>query len=169
MDQINQSLYKYGENLGGKANDTKSSFFGNMTSNTPATNLNHRTHMSFAGGRAPMYVELRKAEATTLHMPTIWRQTKALDSIIQSLQMVKEVFKAQKVTLFIIDPDLQANLFQNKHERKQNYKKLILGGNTLIYALFSNEQDFTGPMFKDLDEASNHMFNNKVIVIPLKE
>jgi len=95
MDQINQSLYKYGENLGGKANDTKSSFFGNMTSNTPATNLHQRTHMSFAGGRAPMYVELRKAETTTLHMPAIWRLTKALDSIIQSLQMIKEVFKGQ--------------------------------------------------------------------------
>ena len=169
MDQINQSLYKYGEAGKNKHEETKSSFYGNMTSNTPATNLNYRTHMSFAGGRAPTYMDLRKAETITLHMPSILRQAKALDSIVQSLQMIKDVFKAQKVTLFIIDPDLQGHLFQNKNERKQNYKKLIMGGNTLIYALFLNEQDFAGPIFKDLDGASNHMFNNKVIIIPLKE
>ena len=39
----------------------------------------------------------------------------------------------------------------------------------MVYALFFNEQDFAGPIFKDVDEASNHMFNNKVIIIPLKE
>jgi len=83
--------------------------------------------------------------------------------------MIKDVFKAQKVTLFIIDPDLQGHLFQNKQERKQNYKKLIMGGNSLIYAIFLNENDFAGPIFKDIDGASNHMFNNKVIIIPLKE
>lgn len=130
MDQINQSLYKYGDAGKNKPDETNSSFYGKMTSNTPgATNLNHRTHMSFAGGRAPMYMDLKKAETVTLHMPSILRQARALDSIVQSLQMIKEVFKAQKLTLFIIDPDLQANLFQNKHERKQNYKKLIMGGN----------------------------------------
>ena len=169
MDQIAQSLYKYGDDTKGKNEEDKSSFYGNMTSNTPATNLNYRTHMSFAGGRAPMYMDIRKAETITAHMPSILRQAKALDSIVQSLQMIKEVFKAQKVTLFIIDPDLQANLFQNKNERKQNYKKLIMGGTSLVYALFFNENDFAGPIFKDLDEASNHMFNNKVIIIPLKE
>jgi hypothetical protein len=57
----------------------------------------------------------------------------------------------------------------HKAERKQNYKKLILGGQSLVYAMFNNESDFAGPIFKDIEGAGSHMFNNKVIIIPLKE
>lgn len=45
----------------------------------------------------------------------------------------------------------------------------MLGGQNIIYGLFNNESDFSGPIFKDVDGAGHHMFNNKVIIIPLKE
>jgi hypothetical protein len=49
--------------------------------------------MSFAG-RAPLYLELKKAETISLRLAPILRQTKALDSIVLQLAMMKEVFKA---------------------------------------------------------------------------
>ena len=44
--------------------------------------------------------------------------------------MVKDVFKAEKVTLFVIDRDMQAAIFRKKGERAQNYKRMILDGST---------------------------------------
>ena len=85
------------------------------------------------------------------------------------LQMMKDIFKAQKITLFIVDTDLQRNIFLNKNEKKQNYKKLIVGGSDLVYGLFPAESDFCGPIFKDVSQAGNHMYNNKTVMIPLKD
>lgn len=126
--------------------------------------------MSFAGGRAPHYnLDLKKAEQITRTMPLIFKCTKVLEAIIMQLQLIKEVFKAQKITLFIVDSDLQKNIFINKNEKKQNYKKLIVGGSDLVYGLFANESDFCGPVFKDVTQAGNHMYNNKTVLIPLKD
>lgn len=151
LDFINNQLYKYGDNQKKGADDTRSSFFGNLTAQTPGTNLNYRTNMSFAGGRAPHYnLDLKKAEQITNTMPQIFKCAKVLESIILMLQMMKDVFKAQKITLFIVDTDLQRNIFINKNEKKQNYKKLIVGGSDLVYGLFTVESDFCGPLFKDV-------------------
>ena len=45
----------------------------------------------------------------------------------------------------------------------------MLTGSNLIYAVFSNPEEFSGPIFKNMDEAGNYMCNNKVIIIPLKD
>jgi hypothetical protein len=45
----------------------------------------------------------------------------------------------------------------------------MLTGSNLIYAVFSNPEEFCGPIFKNMDEAGNYMCNNKVIIIPLKD
>lgn len=83
------------------------------------------------------------------------------------MQMIVEVFKPQKATLFVIDQDLQEIMFK-KGERSQNYKKVMLTGSNLIYGIFGQESEFCGPIFKNMDQAGNHMMNNKVIMIPLK-
>lgn len=57
----------------------------------------------------------------------------------------------------------------SKNDRSQNYKKIILSGSNLVYAIFNNPEEFSGPIFKNLDEAGNHLCNNKVIIIPLKD
>ena len=84
-------------------------------------------------------------------MPQVLRSLKMLDSLILQLKMIKSAIKAQKVTLFIIDKDFQNKIFKNKNERKQNYKKMIVGGSSLIYALYNSEEDFSGPIFKSTD------------------
>ena len=73
------------------------------------------------------------------------------------------------MTLFIIDNDLQGKIFKNKNERKQNYKKMIIGGSCLAYALYHSEEDFSGPIFKSEDEIHNFYFTNKSILIPMKD
>ena len=101
-------LYKYGDNKKPKNEETKSSFFGNMTANTPGLGGHFNkgaTHMSFAA-RAPLIFDIKKAEIISHRLAPVFRQTKALDSIVLQLAMMKEVFKAQKLTLFVIDPDL---------------------------------------------------------------
>ena len=46
---------------------------------------------------------------------------------------------------------------------------MILDGSTQIHALFSTEDEFHGPIFKTVREASSYMANNKTIIIPCKE
>jgi hypothetical protein len=55
-----------------------------------------------------------------------------------------------------------------KNERYKNYKKIMMAGTNIIYGIFNQESEFSGPIFKNLEEAGNHMLNNKVIIIPLK-
>ena len=38
-----------------------------------------------------------------------------------------------------------------------------------MHALFVNEDDFNGPVFKSIDEAGCYMMNNKTMLIPIKE
>jgi hypothetical protein len=82
--------------------------------------------------------------------------------------VLTEVFKAQKATLFVLDEDIIKFMF-TKNDRSQNYKKIMLTGSNLIYAVFNNPEEFAGPIFKNMVEAGNYMCNNKVIIIPLKE
>lgn len=37
-----------------------------------------------------------------------------------------------------------------------------------IYAVFNSENDYMKPLFYDIDQASNFIFNNKTLVMPLK-
>lgn len=46
---------------------------------------------------------------------------------------------------------------------------MIVGGSNLIYALYHCEDDFSGPIFKSVDEIHSFYFTNKSILIPLKE
>jgi len=82
-------LYKFN---GNKIDDKSSSGYGHLTTNTPFMNIGHKTQMSFLGKNNAW--ELRKAETINLHMPSIFRQTKCVDSIVNIMTMFKDVFKA---------------------------------------------------------------------------
>ena len=88
INDIDKQVYKFG-GAGGKGFDDKSSSgWGKMTVNTPGfmKGAGMQTQMSFSGmGAAPknQLLELRKAETISLHMPTIFRHQKVLDSLIQ--------------------------------------------------------------------------------------
>ena len=55
------------------------------------------------GGLKGHAIDIRKAEVINLNMPTVFKQTKLMESILLQLQMTKNVMKAQKVTLFVMD------------------------------------------------------------------
>jgi hypothetical protein len=38
-----------------------------------------------------------------------------------------------------------------------------------VFVIFDKERDFGLPLFKDLDDAGNNVFNSKVIMIPIKK
>lgn len=44
-----------------------------------------------------------------------------------------------------------------------------MGGSSLVYACYTSEAEFAGPVFKTIDDAHNYVFNNKSILIPMKE
>jgi hypothetical protein len=44
----------------------------------------------------------------------------------------------------------------------------MLAGSNILYAVFNQEKEFAGPIFKTLEDASNHMNNNKSVIVPLK-
>ena len=117
-------------------------------------NIGHKTQMSFLGKNNAW--ELRKAETINLHMPSIFRQTKCVDSIVNIMTMFKDVFKAQKVTLFVLDTDLQSSIISKK-DKQINFKKLMLNGSDVILAFYSGEDDFHAPIFKSIEEAGSYM------------
>ena len=63
-------------------------------------------------------------------MSRVHKETKALDSIVAHLAQLKTVFKAEKLSLFVVAPELQLNLFRNPKERRQNYRKIFVNGGT---------------------------------------
>ena len=133
--------------------------------------------MSFMGksrANAGQVVDKRKVDGSIILMSRVYKETKALDSIVAHLTQLKTIFKAEKLSLFVVAPELQLNLFRNPKERRQNYRKIFVNGGTTsmseqaVYALYASEEDYCAPVFRDLDEAACHMFSNRVILIPMK-
>lgn len=81
-------------------------------------------------------------------MPSVLRQQKAIDSLVMQLAIVKSVFKAEKVTLFVLNRDLQDFLFGNKRsiDRVKHSRKINLGNST-FYGVYHREEDFLNPVF----------------------
>lgn len=99
LEVITQQLYKYGEHGQPlqQPRDAKSDLGGQLTATTPQTNFNYRTHMSFLGagrGVAPQFVDTKKLDGINALFSKVFRQGRALDSIIMQLQMIKSIFKA---------------------------------------------------------------------------
>lgn len=64
--------------------------------------------MSFGmGNKGPAFMEVRKAETMNLLIKPVFKLSKPIDSLVQLLIMIKQTLKALKVTLFIVDPDMQ--------------------------------------------------------------
>lgn len=133
--------------------------------------------MSFMGksrAGAVLPVDKRKLDGSIILFNRVYKEMRALDAIVTHLTQLKAVFKAQKLCLYVIAPELQLNLFRNPKERRQNYRKIFVNGGTtsmaeqVVYAMYSSEEDYCAPVFKDLDEAACHMFSSRVILIPLK-
>ena len=155
IKDIDKAVFKYG----GSSRDSSESIsgFGRMTQNTPFKGI--KTQMSFRVGGGGGAWDIRKAETITMDFPTILKQNKPIDSCLYQLSMLKACFKAQKVTLFVIDEVIQKTIFVNKKERQLNYKKLMFNGSKIIYALFAESGDFCGPEFHTEDEFSSYKVN----------
>ena len=82
------------------------------------------TATSFAMTKPPAFMELRKAEAINQNMPLILRQSQPIDQMVMLLQMMKNVLKADKITLYMIDCKLIDRIFSYQKDRKHNYRTI---------------------------------------------
>jgi hypothetical protein len=91
------------------------------------------------------------------------------------IHMVNALFKAGQVTLFVLEQEMQENIFRQHMDpsdpssvvwggRKHNYKKIFVGHST-VYAIFTEYQP---PTFGDLKDARQKVLSNTLIRIPLK-
>jgi len=81
--------------------------------------------------------------------------------------MMKQVLKATKITLFLLDPSLYGKIIVPQKDRKQHYRKVDLGQN-LLYALYNQETDFISPKFADVDELKEVM-TQREFVLPIPD
>jgi hypothetical protein len=155
--EIDKQVYKYQTNK------------GPSTEATPKIQQGHLrgTATSFNMSRPPPFTELRKAEAMNQNMPLILKQTKPIDQVVMLLQMIKNVLKPNKITLFMLDDSLIQRIFSYQKDRKHNYKTIQMG-QSFIQAIFVTAEDFQMPCFKDLDEV-NQIFSGKILGIPLSD
>ena len=90
------------------------------------------------------------------------------------IHLVNELFKAGQVTLYVLEQEMQENIFRQHRDpsdlsagawggRKHNYKKIFVGQST-VFAIFTEYQQ---PTFGDLKEAKQKVLSNKLIRIPL--
>eukprot|EP00347_Sterkiella_histriomuscorum_P014983 403358761 len=115
---------------------------------------------------APAFVELSKLEKFNMIWPQIYKAQKPLDLIISFLSELKNIFKPNKLTLFIINEHIQEQIIRPGKERKRNTKKLQMSLN-IVYAVFNNEDDFCGPVFKTIEESESLIRTQTVMMIPI--
>ena len=65
------------------------------------------------------------------NMALIQKQTKPIDQIVMILQMIKQVLKAEKITLYMIDHNLIRRIFTYQKDRKHNYHTVQVGNHYL--------------------------------------
>ena len=109
---------------------------------------------------------MKKLEMITSMMPLIHRQRKPLDQIVMLLTLTQKVFKAQRVTFFLTDPDF-ASKYLSYGDRKHNYKKIMMES-TAVYAIFAQVSHFHAPLFFDPKEVQP-IFNNRQILMPIMD
>jgi hypothetical protein len=68
--------------------------------------------------------EMRKAETISASMHSIFSNPKATESLVEMVKMIRDVFKAQKCTLFVVDVELQKVLKKSG----SNCRRVLLGG-----------------------------------------
>ena len=112
-------------------------------------------------------MEVRKAETMNLLIKPVFKLNKPIDSLVQLLIMIKQTLKALKVTLFVVDPDMQQKIFGSQKDRKHNYQKLNIAASS-VHAVYCSSEDFMKPIFNDVEEI-NQVFNSKYILVPFSE
>ena len=87
--------------------------------------------------------------------------------LVNLLDIVRDTLKPQFLTVFVIDTEMQTTILRLQSERKQNYKKLHIGSQSIL-AIFSKEKEIEKPLFQDIQECSKMMIcNKKHLLIPL--
>ena len=101
LKAIAGELYKYGEN--GQADQQTQSKseagMAQLTVHTPLTAAHQRTQMSFMGksrANAGNIVDKRKVDGSIILMNRVYKETKALDSIVAHLAQLKTIFKSSR-------------------------------------------------------------------------
>lgn len=136
------------------------------TSGDDTSSIYYQSSMMPTGNLKGQAIDIRKTEVINLNMPTVFKQTKLMESILIQLQMTKNVMKAQKVTLFVIDTNLQKLITKNKKDVQMHTKKLFINGVNDWVAVFQSDDEFYEPVFT----SQNYMdivFNNKSIMLPI--
>ena len=112
-------------------------------------------------------VDIRKTEIINLYMPNIFKQQKPIECILSHLYMIKSVFKPQKITLFILDAEMQSQLMTGKKDLHLNSRKISVSGEDDWIAVYHNEDDYFEPMVPPKHFVETQ-FTNQRIIIPMK-
>ncbi|CDW73584.1 UNKNOWN [Stylonychia lemnae] len=138
-----------------------------MLGNEPALSIQGGEHQSQTmTTAAPAFMEISKIEKFTMNWPMISKQPKPLDMIVGLLSEFKNIFKPSKCTLFIMDKGMQERISKQSKDKKKYVKRLQMGTD-VIHAVFPNEDDFCGPIFKTLEESEVVVRTQKWIMIPV--
>ena len=115
----------------------------------------------------PAFIELSKIERFTMHW-SVHKVTKPYEAILAVLATIKSVFKPSKATIFIIEKEMQERVFSHNHDKKKHFKRLVMGGK-VIFAVFEEEDDFSGPCFKTIEEAELVVRTPSLLMLPMHE
>lgn len=109
-----------------------------------------------------------KVEKLSRNVQNMILARKPVDGLLSVLEAAKAAFNNLKhVTLFLVDPALQ--YFLGPSLPKGKYKDVPLEGitNGQVIGLYLEEPDFCAPCYRNLEQASQRQFSNKMISIPV--
>ena len=122
--------------------------------------------MSFGLARNKEVLEISKARAFTSAMPAFFGKglKSPIDTMEYILQVVKDVFKAEKVTVYAVDASLQ-NLFKRVRGSRLAVKK-IDQGETNISAIHFETEEAMRPLFTNTVSV-NLLMSQEHLLIPI--
>ena len=111
IDDDFASLFKFNKIENKESNPN---FFGDLSQNTPLNRNDKYGQMSsFNIKNTQQIFEIKKAnQITEVLMPKLFYNSKTIESIIDFLGHLKQIFKPQKLTFFVLDQDYQKMIFR---------------------------------------------------------
>jgi hypothetical protein len=119
--------------------------------------------------------EISRFETLTQLLFNVNRPKTSVKAMVQFIKAIKASYNPFKsITVFVVDRFLQGVIFKNineKENRLQNKKKykICSVNDETIYAVFEDEEDFSFPVFQNLEEAAEPVFKADTILIPIIE
>lgn len=100
-------------------------------------------------GYGSQRIDIKKVEMINQNVTQMMIAKTPLESMLLTIKAYKQAFKnIARITIFVINRYLQANVFKGMEEFKRNYRGIPMAGrNEVVYAIYDDPKECCKPQF----------------------